>query len=226
MTILVETQPCEPARELPAPTGEQRLLLHGISWEAYEQIGEALRDRAGLRLTFDQGRLELMTLSPEHEGYKGVFHLLIQILAEELQVVVKNLGSMTCKRNERERGLEPDECYYTKSWPLVRGKRRLDLAVDPPPDLVVEIDITHSAVDRLSIYASLKVGEVWRFDGESLQVFCLQPDGNYVECDHSPTFPGIALADLSRWVRQGLNEDDVTLARAFRAWVREQLDKQ
>ncbi len=208
----------------PAPgawtTDAQRLLLHDIAWRQYETLLQAL-EQHHLRLTYNQRSLEIMTLSPEHEGYKSLLRLFIQVLAEEFNVPVKNLGSTTFRRQDVEQGLEADECYYIQNWPRVRGKKRIDLTVDPPPDLVVEIDVTHSSLDRLQIYASLRVPEVWRYDGETLQVYRLDSDGRYEKCDRTPTFPAVPLDELARFVRQGQTEDDAGVVRAFRAWLRE-----
>jgi len=166
-----------------------------------------------------------MTLSPEHVGYKNLLRCLILVLAEELNLPLKNLGSTTYQREDLERALEPDECWYIRNLSLIRGRRRIDLTRDPPPDLVVEIDVTHSSLDRLSIYAALGVGEVWRFDGENLRVYCRGSEGRYEESDYSPTFPAVPVADLIRFVRQGEAEDDTSMVWAFRVWVRELLAK-
>lgn len=256
---------------------QQRLLLHNVSWEEYEAIGEALRDRAGLRITYDRGNMEVyttsspsamngwtsdtqqlvlhfvdwpayerlleslehhhlrtaydrgsmefMTLSPEHELYKTLIHLFIQILAEEFRVPLISLGMTTCRRQEVERGLEPDDCCYIKNWEKIRGKKRLDLSVDPPPDLAIEIDITRSSVKRMPIYAKLRVAEVWRFDGESLQVHILEAKGKYKESASSPTFPTVPIRQLTQFIKDGLDQDQASVGRKFRAWVRKQRKK-
>jgi Uma2 family endonuclease len=198
--------------------------LHNVSWEAYVAIGNALQDRP-IHLTYDSGNLEIMTLCSEHEGYKSLLRRLVETCAEEFIIPIKNLGSTTQQREDLEKGLEPDECYYIANFKRMRGVRRLDLTRDPPPDLVVEIDITRTSVDRMRIYASLGVPEVWRFDGQTLHVYRLDPSGRYEECDHSPTFPTLPLGELIRFVRLGESEDDTTMVRAFRAWVRQQLTK-
>jgi Uma2 family endonuclease len=205
-------------------SGEQRLLLHNVSWRSYVTIGDALGE-CHVRLTFDRGNLEFMTLSPEHERYKNLLRCLIQALAEELNLPIGGLGSTTDRREDLDRGLEPDECWYIRHLPAVRGKKRLDLTVDPPPDLVVEIDITSSSLNRMEIYASLGVPEAWRFDGTTLQVYRLGADGHYQVSERSVNFPSVPVTELLNFVRQGEAEDDTSMLRAFRAWVREQLAK-
>lgn len=220
MTALAQTRP-EPA---PAPdrSGAQRLVLYGISWPAYRAIADALGEQP-VHLTYDRGALEFMTLSPEHERYKSLLGILVNVLAEELDVRIASFGSMTHQREDLQRGLEPDECYYHHHLPAMRGKRRLDLVSDPPPDLVVEVDVSRSSLNRMAIYGALGVPEVWRFDGTDLRAFQRKLDGEYQEVPRSPTFPGLAVSGLVRFLRQGEAEDDTTMIRAFRAWVREQL---
>jgi Uma2 family endonuclease len=121
-----------------------------------------------LRITYDRGALEIMTLSPEHERLKHLLGYFILILVEELGWNMAGFGSMTFKRKRHQRGLEPDECYWIENELAVRGKDRIDLRRDPPPDLVIEIDWTHSSLDRLAIFAILGVPEVWRFDGKDV----------------------------------------------------------
>jgi Uma2 family endonuclease len=217
----------KPRIELPRPVevkDPQRLLLHNISWDTYVTIGEALAERP-IRLTYDRGNLEIMTTSHEHERYKKIFGLLISVLAEELSVAISGFGSATYQKKDIERGLEPDECYYTTHWAQMRGVHRIDLDRDPPPDLVIEVDVTRSSIDRMGIYASLGVSELWRFDGRELYAYKLAAKREYHQTDRSPTFPAIPLKELVRFLHEGEETDDITLIRTFRAWVRDQLEK-
>jgi Uma2 family endonuclease len=141
------------------PAG-QRLVLSGIDWRTYGRLLRAFDERPGVRLTYDRGVLEIMTLSPEHERFKHLLRRLIEALAEEMGLTIAGFGSMTFRRRRRRRGLEADECFWIANEPRVRGKDRIDLRVDPPPDLVVEVDVSRSSLDRLAIYASLGVPEV------------------------------------------------------------------
>ena len=145
----------------------QRMLLHDITWRGYEAIGRALADRPGLRITYDRGTLEIMTTSPEHERYKHVLRRLLEAWCDEFAVPMACYGSMTFKRKKRKRGLEPDECYWIAHESQVRGKDRIDFQIDPPPDLVLEIDISRSSLDRMAIYSVLGVPEVWRYPSAS-----------------------------------------------------------
>jgi Uma2 family endonuclease len=204
-----------------APAG-QRLVLSGVSWRTYERLLRAFDDRH-LRITYDRGALEIMTLSPQHERFKHLLGYLIAILVEELGWNMAGFGSMTFKRRKRRRGLEPDECFWIQSEPLVRGKDEIDLGQDPPPDLVIEIEWTRSGLDRLSIYAVLGVPEVWQFDGQNLRVQLLGPDGRYAVSQGSRAFPFLAMAELARFLGMRSAHSETELGRQFRAWVRERI---
>jgi Uma2 family endonuclease len=202
----------------------QRLLLSNVSWSKYEALLAAFDDRH-LRLTYDRGTLEIMPLSPEHEREKVLARRLVETLTEELEIESGGFGSVTCRKENAERGLEPDESYYIANYRLVKGKKRLNLKRDPPPDLVIEIDITHSSLDRMEIYAALRIGEVWRVKGEILGIYALDADQHYHEVEHSPTFPMVSVEELNRFLAIGRAEDDNAMLRAFRAWIRERIKK-
>jgi Uma2 family endonuclease len=129
-------------------------------------------------------------------------------------------GATTLKRGLRKMGLEPDECFWIAHEKQMRGKKEWDAASDPPPDLAVEIDITSSSLDRMGIYAALKVPEVWRYDGETLKVLVLGPGGKYKEKAKSPTFPWLPLAEFAGFVRKLGSEDEVRLIQQFTQWLR------
>jgi len=215
----------------PAPHGSgiapgQQLLLHNVSWDAYQKIGAALADRPALRLTFDRGNLEIMTTSFEHEWRKCLLGRFIAVLSEECGVSIRAAGSTTFKKKGLKRGLEGDQTYYTKSREKVRGKKRLVMGRDPSPDLALEIDVTRSSVSRMSIYSRLKVEEVWRYDGQTIRIFLLDGKGEYQEVAESPTFPGIPIQELVRFLHMAEEaDDDNDVIRQFRAWVRKHLPK-
>lgn len=199
------------------------LVLHDLSWPKYEKLLAALDDRH-LRLTYDRGTLEIMPLSPEHERCKVLVRRLAEVLAEELDVEMGGLGSITCRQEDLERGLEPDECYYIKNFPKIRGKKRLNLRRDPPPDLAMEIDVTHSSLDRMEIYAALKVPEVWRYDGK-LRFYEYRGVKGYREVPRSPTFPLVTAAELTDFVNLGLEKGDSSMVKAFRVWLRSRISE-
>lgn len=206
------------ATETLAPV-EQRIQLSGISWQTYERLLAELSDRR-LRLTYYRGNLEIMAPSPEHEFYKTIMGRFVETLAEELEVKIYPLGSTTFKRPELS-GAEPDECFYIQNRQLVQGKKRLDLNEDPPPDLVVEIDITSSSENRLPVYADLGVMEVWRYNG-TLKIYQLQ-NKQYVQTRDSQAFPGVAIAEIDRFLQQAMNTDYLALVGSFRQWIKSQV---
>lgn len=197
----------------------QHFLLYGVDWRTYLRVLKTFDDRH-LRITYDRGALELMTLSFGHENNKCWIGRFIDIIAEELHISICPAGSTTLKRRKKQRGLEPDNSYYIQNAPLVLHKDKIDLRVDPPPDLGVEVDVTHSSLDRMGIYAAIKVPEIWRYDGLCIRVYQLGPDGKYVECERSPTFPMIPIAELTKFLQRKHTIDATALLREFRAWVR------
>jgi Uma2 family endonuclease len=203
---------------LPNPSA-QRLVLDGVRWQTYTRLLRIFDDRH-LRITYDRGALEIITLSPEHERFKCLLSYLVLALVEELGWNMASFGSMTFKRRKKRRGLEPDECYWIQNEPKVRGKDKIDPRRDPPPDLVIEVDWTHSSLDRLAIFAALLVPEVWRFDGHDFHVHILGPDGRYTEREQSRAFPFLPMNELARFVAMRSNQSETDIVRQFRTWVR------
>lgn len=203
---------------LEVPPG-QRLLLRDVTWQEFETILDELGDHRGSRLAYDKGTLEIMVPLPEHEDDKEIVGDLVKALLEELDVEFRSLGSTTFKKSDQ--GLEPDQCFYIRNEAAIRGKQRIDLKTDPPPDLAIEIDITSRT--HPSIYEALRVPELWRFDKGKLQINVLQA-GNYIEVPESLNFPGVP---LSKVIPQYLEESKTVgrnkVLRAFRIWVQEQI---
>jgi Uma2 family endonuclease len=199
--------------------GGDQFVLEGVSWQLYEMLLHELAEQR-VFVTFDAGRLELMSPSPEHEWWKSLIGRLIEALALERSTAAEALGSTTFKRRDLAKGLEPDECYYLRGAGELRRKREADLTRDPPPDLVVEIDITPRAIDRESLYAALGVPEVWRFDGRTLSVLLLQPDGSYQAAEASAAFPTLRVADVQRFLSEAQDRGQGPTVLAFRDWIR------
>lgn len=204
----------------------QHLLLHDVDWQAYVAIGEALGERPALRMTYDRGDLEFMTTSREHELYKTRLARLIETLTEELNIPIEMGGNMTFRRPESERALEPDECFWIAHEAQMRARLEWDPAHDPPPDLVLEIEVSRSALNRMTILAALGVPEVWRCNGETIHVHRLQADQTYQAVEGSLIFPGLPIQGIVPFLQLSATEDNLTRVRAFRAWVREQLARQ
>jgi Uma2 family endonuclease len=205
-------------------TGGQRLVLRGVEWSEYRKISDAFNGRH-LRLTYDRGTLEFMTISSTHGRFGRLLARLVGALTEELALPLCSCGDMTCDREDLERGLEPDECFYITNEPLVRDREKIEVGIDPPPDLAVEIEITRSSRNRLGIYAALGVPEVWRFDGESLTMHQRLANGQYAVAERSPQFPFLSATELGKFLQLYTQMEENALVRSFRDWVRKQIGK-
>jgi Uma2 family endonuclease len=199
-----------------------RILLNGVDWGDYQKMLQIVGDRH-IRVTYDEGTMEVSMPSQRHEQAAQLLGFFVTLLAEELEVDYEPLGMTTWKRPDMEKGLEADQCYYIQNEAIVRERDELDLEVDPPPDLAVEVDITSSSLNRMGIYAELRVPEVWRYDGRTLTMFQLQPDGQYRPCETSLSFPGLRPADVERFVESGRTTAKRQWTREIREWVRNEL---
>lgn len=197
---------------------EQRLTLHNISWDTYEKLLDAFGEHRAARITYDAGVLEFMVPVEAHEHPSDLIGAFVRTVAEESGWNLKSLASTTLKRSKLAKGAEPDRCYYVQNEALVRGKT-VDLEQDPPPDLVVEVDITHTDIDKNQLYAQMEVPEFWRYDGKELRIFQLQ-QGEYQEVDISPTFTSIPKDIFYEFLQRCRREGEVPANRALRAWVR------
>lgn len=207
----------ETVRSLP----EQKILLRNISWETYEHLLADHQDNSAPRFTYDRGMLEITSPLPEHEKINRRIAQLVLAVTEELGIEAEDYGSTTFSREDLERGFEPDSCFYIQNEELVRGKDRIDLTVDPPPDLVIEIDITRPSLNKFSIYSQLGIPEIWRYDGERLEILALENDG-YVEVNESIALPSLTSATLSELVEQSKSMKRTAWLRKVRETVRKQ----
>jgi Uma2 family endonuclease len=203
-------------------SGEKRVTLQSLTWESYQQILHALPQSRAARLTYDRGILEITMPLEDHEFACELIGLFIRILVGEMGLKLKSMGSTTLDREDLNRGAEPDNAYYIQHQSLVAG-RKVNLAKDPPPDLVVEVDITHTDIRKNKLYAAMGVPELWRYDGQEWLIYQLQTqEKSYQECDRSPTFPWVEKEDLYRFLQQA-QQDEIEAETVFREWVREKL---
>ncbi len=206
--------------EIPAkPVGEKRVAFYDLEWPAFKQIQKLLTERTRARFTYDNGVLEITMPLESHERFARLIELFIRILVVEMGLMIKTMGSTTLDREDLLKSAEPDNGYYIQSFDLV-ADHTIDLNIDPAPDLVVEVDITNTDINKNLLYASIGVPEFWRFDGREWRVLCLK-EGAYVERDRSPTFPIVEKADLYRFLEAALL-NEVSAEINFRQWVREQ----
>jgi Uma2 family endonuclease len=202
---------------------EQRLVLYNVPWHSYVQIGDALPDRPALRMTFHRTTLELVTTSAPHEIFKRRLSWLLATMAEEMNVPLAGYGSTTFRREDLDMGFEPDECYYVAHEKQCRAMKEWLPDRDPPPDLILEVEICRSVLNRMTIFAAFGVPEVWRCDSERIDVHLRRPDATYRVAERSLAFPRVMVQEIARFARPNTTMDSLATVRAFRAWVREQL---
>jgi Uma2 family endonuclease len=199
---------------------DQRVILEGVSWETYESLLADHLDRSVPRFAYDRGVLEVMSPSVTHEMHNYNIALLVEVLAEELGFDVVGTGSTTFRREDLQRGFEPDSSFYVQNEARIRGKTEIDLAVDPPPDLLIEIDISRSSLDKLPIYAQLGIPEVWRHDGTKLLILRLEGAG-YVEDADSGVLPPLTGTVLSGFIDECRTLQRRIWMRRVREWARQ-----
>ena len=193
-------------------------VLTGIKWETYQRLAIDLAENPSKKLSYDQGNLEIMTPFPEHEINKGFLGRLVQTTTEVLELEILSLGSTTLSREDLQKGIEPDECYYISNEALIRDKIDFDFTIDPPPDLAIEIDITSSSLNRFTIYESLKVREIWRFNGQDVFIYCLK-DGGYQEESYSQVLPILSKSVILTFLKKRGKIGENALIREFRQWL-------
>ena len=203
--------------QLIVPPGHQ-LLLKDVSWQMFEKILEELGETRAARVSYSKGMLEIMTPLAEHEDDKVIIGDLVKALLEELDIEFRSLGSTTFKNEDMRQAVEADDCFYIQNEAVIRGKKRIDLSVDPPPDLAIEIDITSRT--KFKNYEALGVPELWRYNGRKLQINVLQ-EGKYVESDTSYNFPDLRICEvIHQYVEQSRIVGRNSTMKTFRNWVR------
>lgn len=197
----------------------QRVVLENISWQTYQAMLADMGDHRASRLTYDEGTLEIKMPSKLHEIINRLLELIITALVEELGLSIKGYGSTTLDREDLQKGVEPDSCFYIQNAARLQGLDP-ELPEDLPPDLAVEVDITSSSTRRMGIYKQLGVPEIWRYTKQGITISRLT-NGEYVECKFSPTFRMISAEILALVLQQRQTTDDIGVIRFVRAWVRE-----
>ncbi|MBD2152426.1 Uma2 family endonuclease [Pseudanabaena sp. FACHB-1277] len=201
------------------PIAEDRVILHNVSWQTFENLLADIGDRRKTLFHYLNGTLEIMSPLSLHEGSNRFIDDLIRALADELEIDLRKLGSLLMKIPELKLGAEPDSCYYIQNEPTIRGKEVIIVGQDPPPELVLEVDITNPSDRRLPIYALLGVPEVWRYDGYSLAFLALE-NGEYQLIDKSLSFPDLPAAIIVEYVQKRLTLGESGTLRELRKWVR------
>ncbi len=198
---------------------EQQIVLHNVAWETYERLLTDHTDRSVPRFTYDRGELEILGPSSEHEILNRTIALLVELVAAELSIYLINVGSMTFKRHDLERGFEPDSSFYIQNEARVRDREQIDATIDPPPDVVIEIEITRSAIAKMPIYAALGVPEIWRWDGQRVTILGLVA-GEYAEVDSSAALPPLTAEIVTRFLNQSRRMRRTVWIRQVGEWAR------
>ncbi|HEY7424761.1 MAG TPA: Uma2 family endonuclease [Gemmataceae bacterium] len=203
------------------PAVGQRLLLYNVDWQTYTRLLRIFAEHPSVRLAYDRGTLEIMSPLPEHEKDADFLGVLVRSLTRELGLTIQGGGSMTMRRRRKQKGIEPDRCYWIANEPAVRGKRTFDPRIDPPPDLAIEVDVTSSSLNRMGIYATLGVPEVWRLDQPTLTFHALGANRKYSAITHSLSFPLVTPADLLNFLALRATLDENGVLDQFETWVRQ-----
>jgi Uma2 family endonuclease len=195
-----------------------RILLHNVSWELYETLRQEVSNWH-VRMAYDSGDLELMSPSQSHGEIEWRFGIFLMELADVLGFPCKPLGSTTWKRPGAKKAKEADGCYYLSNYERVRRKK-IDLDVDPPPDLAIEVEVSRSSLNSLGIYQEIGVPEIWRFDGEELHIHSKQANGSYLEVIQSPAFSFLLREEIVAWmIKAEEMDDDLAWKREIRDWA-------
>jgi len=197
------------------------LTQHGVGWNDYEELLEAVGEASSLRICYDEGTLQIMTLSQRHEKYSTLIERMVDRLSTLLRVKVLFYGSATMRKRQKQKGVEPDACFYVQNATSVGTKDEIDFSTDPPPDVVVEIDLHHESISKFPIYAGLGVPEFWRYDGGTLTIYLLR-EGQYVSSDASQALPVLTSAVLTEFLGRSPKEDQYDILLAFEEWLKSQ----
>jgi Uma2 family endonuclease len=218
---IIEDSPMNQTAPIAAPPAGRCLLLSDVDWKTYTRLLRVFAERPGIRLTYDRGELEIMAPLIAHDDDADFLGDLVFLMTLELGLPIKRGGSVTLRRRLRQRGLEADRCYWVTNAQRLGPVRKLDLSRHPPPDIAIEVDLTHSSLDRLAIYADLGVPEVWRLAGDVL-TFHVLDGGSYSEAAASRLFPFVTPADMLGYVQRARQtNDENSLIPEFQAWVRQ-----
>jgi len=194
------------------------LTMHGRSWEVYEALLEEVGEAAGLRISYDNGELAIMTLSSEHEFYVRLIDSMVRLVGLRLRIKTLHFGSATIKVKRLRKGSEPDACFYVQNANRLGNKIKLDFDSDPPPDIVIEIDVHHESLAKFPIYAAFGVSEIWRYDGEALTIYHLEQD-KYATAAASLAFPMLTSQGLTDFLNRSQREDQHQILVAFENWL-------
>jgi len=205
-------------KEMAQAAINQKLILQGVGWDFYERILEEYAESNGLHFAYDDGFLEIEVPLFEHESANAILQNLVTTICVEKDINFVNAGSTTFRKRAKAKGVEPDTCFYIQKEAKIRGKSDIDLETDPPPDLVIEVDVTSPSLNKMPIYAALGVPEVWLYKGERLEFYKLYGDF-YQETPNSTFFPMLSSEKATEFLRKGLMENSSKWFKEVREWM-------
>ena len=201
--------------QMPADTV---VTFHGVTWEDYEQLLGQVGGASGLRISYDDGTLQVITLSSEHENYVRFIESLMTVIRLKLRINIRSFGSATMKQLKRRKANEADACFYIQTASVIGNKIQINFANDPPPDVAVEVDIHHESGSKLPIYVALGVPEVWLFDGKRLSIHLLHGN-DYLEAPQSQALPILTAQALSDFLIRLPKDGELQTLLAFDEWL-------
>jgi len=197
------------------------VTFHEVSWEEYEDLLERVGEARGLRISYDEGTMQVVTLSTEHEAYSEFISGMISLLSVRLRINISFFGSSTIRKKQERKGKEPDGCFYVQTAALIGNRVQLDFEKDPPPDVAVEVDIHHESRDKFAIYAGLGVPEVWLYDSKQVTIHLLR-GSRYVKATASQSLPMLTSAILTEFLTRRRQDGEFQAMRAFDEWLETQ----
>lgn len=201
---------------------EQPTVLYGVSWDDYLEYTKATLDNSQYKITYNRGVLKIMALALKHENISRVLDRLVALTGLFFRKNIVPAGSMTLVSNKLRKGADPDESYYIQNAHLANIKDKLfDDATDTPPDLVVEVDRTHSSDDKFEIYAAFGIKEFWLYSREVLHIFVLTETGEYFEAKQSVALPILRAEVLTEFISRAQKEEQFKVLSDFQDWLQE-----
>jgi Uma2 family endonuclease len=213
----------KPTTAVAAESGDQRVVLHDVDWLGYSRLLQIRGDRSVPRMIYLDGSVEFVSPSYPHEAATSRLGRLVATIAEELEIEYAATRSTTFRRRRKRGGVEGDESYYFENAPALKGKTEINLRVDPPPDLAIEVVHAHSAELAIEVYRRFRVHEVWVWEAGQLRILVLQENGKYAESSPSRVFPFVSAAEIAGWIDRPFEGLEAHWSRELRRWVRDVL---
>jgi Uma2 family endonuclease len=197
---------------------DSTVIFHKLTWNDYLNLSDQVGENHRLRLSFNEGTLKVMSLSPTHEKYVAFINRLMSQLSFRLRLNILFFGSATMRKQKAQKGNEPDASFYVQKASAIGHRIELDFTVDPPPDVIVEVDIHHDSINDDPIYAALGVPEIWRYDGHVMHILYLHGE-TYEAAAASRALPMLTAAILTEYLERLRRDGEFAAILAFDEWL-------